>query len=97
MREAQLAEIANRRNATPQALQADIDTLVAEVRRQNARLYDFEDGHAYTKVRRDADYWHAHYENDKFEIENLVAELFAVKAEAEQLRAELAAAKGVAA
>lgn len=68
--------------------------LLAEVRRQSARLYDFEDGHAYTKVRRERDYWAGHYENDKFEIKNLVAELFAVKAEAARLREELAAARG---
>lgn len=72
--------------------------LLAEVRRQAARLYDFEDGHAYTKLRRERDYWAAHYENDKFEIEKLVEELFAAKNEVKHLREELAAQKpGVAA
>jgi hypothetical protein len=69
-----------RRKATPgtpsgAALLAacnEIERLQDEVRRQAGRLHDFEDGHAYTKVRREADYWQAHHEGDRRHAEGLI-------------------------
>jgi hypothetical protein len=50
----------------------DTAALLVEVKRLTVRIEDFEDSFEYRKLRRERDYWMAHYEHDRRYVEQLV-------------------------
>ena len=64
----------------------DTAALLVEVKRLTRDLEDFKDGFEYRKLRQTADYWMAHYENDRRYVEQLVDRTLAAEAEVMRLR-----------